>query len=105
MKQILILLAVVVISATAAHAEMVFDPVSGEHIFVNSQGKAYDTGRKIRGRTSEPDIINGEWDNRGNHYAPADPTGNTWRSDGAFMQKAAGGYINTQTGEFIPSTD
>jgi hypothetical protein len=47
-------------------------------------------------------VINGEWDTQGRHYAPAGG-GNAWRSDGVFMQKAAGGYINTQTGEFVPA--
>jgi hypothetical protein len=47
-------------------------------------------------------IINGEWDTQGRHYTPAGG-GNAWRDDGAFMQKAAGGYINTQTGQFIPA--
>lgn len=47
-------------------------------------------------------VINGEWDTQGRHYA-LDGNGNAWRSDGVFMQKAAGGYINTQTGEFVPA--
>ena len=39
----------------------------------------------------------------GTYYAPAGG-GNYIRStDGAFMQKAAGGYINTKTGQFVPS--
>jgi hypothetical protein len=29
--------------------------------------------------------------------------GNLWRSDGTFMQKAAGGYIDTKTGRFVPA--
>lgn len=45
-------------------------------------------------------IINGEWDTRGRHYTPAGG-GNAWRDDGTFMQKAAGGYIDTKTGEHI----
>lgn len=47
-------------------------------------------------------IINGEWDTQGNHYAPAGG-GNKWRQDGTFMQKAAGGYIDTKTGQFVPA--
>jgi hypothetical protein len=47
-------------------------------------------------------VINGEWDTRGRHYSPAGD-GNAWRDDGTFMQKAAGGYIDTKTGEFVPS--
>lgn len=47
-------------------------------------------------------IINGEWDNQGDHYTPAGG-GNKWRQDGTFMQKAAGGYIDTKTGRFVPS--
>ena len=43
-----------------------------------------------------------EWDTNGNHYTPAGG-GNKWRQDGTFMQKAAGGYIDTKTGQFIPS--
>ncbi len=46
--------------------------------------------------------INNEWDTNGNHYTPAGG-GNKWRQDGTFMQKAAGGYIDTKTGQFIPS--
>ncbi len=47
-------------------------------------------------------IINGEWDTHGQHYTPAGG-GNAWRSDGTFMQKAAGGYIDTKTGQFVPA--
>ena len=44
-----------------------------------------------------------EWDTQGNHYTPAGG-GNLIRdSDGAFMQKAAGGYIDTESGEFVPA--
>ena len=46
--------------------------------------------------------INGEWDTHGNHYTPAGG-GNKWRQDGTFMQKAAGGYIDTKTGQFVPA--
>ena len=46
--------------------------------------------------------ITGEWDSQGRHYTPAGGE-NAWRDDGVFMQKAAGGYINTQTGEFVPA--
>jgi len=46
--------------------------------------------------------INGEWDNNGRHYSPAGG-GNLWKDDGTFMQKAAGGYIDTKTGLFIPA--
>ncbi len=49
-------------------------------------------------------IIQGEWDTHGTHYTPAGG-GNKWRQDGTFMQKAAGGYIDTKTGQFIPSTE
>ena len=48
--------------------------------------------------------INGEWDTRGTHYTPAGG-GNKWRQDGTFMQKVAGGYIDTKTGQFIPSNE
>lgn len=47
-------------------------------------------------------IINNEWDTQGRHYTPAGG-GNKWRSDGTFMQKAAGGYIDSKTGQFIPA--
>lgn len=47
-------------------------------------------------------VINGEWDNQGRHYSPAGG-GNAWRDDGTFMQKAAGGYIDTKTGQFVPA--
>lgn len=47
-------------------------------------------------------IINGEWDTQGRHYTPAGD-GNRLRQDGTFMQKAAGGYIDTKTGQFVPS--
>jgi hypothetical protein len=49
-----------------------------------------------------PATINGEWDSKGNHYTPAGGD-NAWRSDGTFMQKAAGGYIDTKTGQFVPA--
>jgi len=42
------------------------------------------------------------WDTQGRHHTPAGG-GNLWRSDGSFMQKAAGGYIDTKTGQFVPS--
>ena len=42
-----------------------------------------------------------EWDAQGRHYTPAGGV-NLIRDDGTFMQKAAGGYINTDTGEFVP---
>lgn len=45
--------------------------------------------------------IHNEWDTQGRHYTPAGG-GNKWRSDGTFMQKAAGGYIDSKTGQFIP---
>jgi len=44
--------------------------------------------------------INGEWDTHGRHYTPAG-SGNAWRDDGTFMQKTAGGYIDTKTGQFV----
>jgi len=53
-------------------------------------------------QSRSPSIINGEWDNEGNHYTPAGG-GNLWRNDGTLMQKAAGGYINTKTGQFVPA--
>jgi len=43
-----------------------------------------------------------EWDTQGRHYTPAGG-GNLWRDDGTLMQKAAGGYIDTKTGQFIPA--
>ena len=49
-----------------------------------------------------PNIIMGEWDDKGNHYTSAGG-GNTWRSDGTFMQKSGRGYINTKTGQYIPA--
>lgn len=49
-----------------------------------------------------PTIIHGEWDTQGRHYTPAGG-GNIWRSDGTFMPKAAGGYIDTKTGLFVPA--
>ncbi len=52
--------------------------------------------------SQEHTIINGEWDSQGRHYTPAGG-GNAWRSDGTFMQKAGGGYIDTQTGQFVPA--
>ncbi len=52
--------------------------------------------------TNRSSNINGGWDNHGRHYSPAGG-GNAWRNDGTFMQKAAGGYIDTKTGQFIPS--
>jgi hypothetical protein len=54
------------------------------------------------GAQGDGTVINGEWDTRGRHYSPAGD-GNVWRDDGTFMQKAAGGYIDTKTGEFVPS--
>ena len=50
----------------------------------------------------QPHIINGEWDDQGNHYSSAGG-GNAWRSDGTFMQKTGTGYIDTKTGHFIPA--
>jgi len=52
-------------------------------------------------RNNPGTIINNGWDTNGNHYTPAGG-GNRWRQDGTFMQKAAGGYINTKTGKFVP---
>ena len=49
-----------------------------------------------------PYTINGEWDTQGRHYTPAGG-GNAWRDDGTLMQKAAGGYIDTTTGQFVPA--
>lgn len=57
----------------------------------------------IQAHGTEPGTtINGEWDTHGKHYTPAG-NGNKWRQDGTFMQKAAGGYIDTRTGEFAPA--
>lgn len=63
-------------------------------------------GNKYQGKQganrNDHSIINGEWDTQGRHYTPAGG-GNAWRDDGTFMQKAAGGYIDTKTGKFIPA--
>ena len=46
--------------------------------------------------------MNGGFDSEGNHYSSAGG-GNAIRdSDGTFMQKTGGGYIDTSTGEFVP---
>ena len=52
---------------------------------------------------SAPFLIMGDYDNQGNHYTPFGG-GNLLRSDGTIMQKSAGGYVNTKTGRFTPST-
>ena len=41
------------------------------------------------------------FDDQGNHYMSAGG-GNAWRSDGTFMQKTGGGFIDTKTGGFVP---
>jgi|MTBAKMStandDraft_1061839.scaffolds.fasta_scaffold01341_3 hypothetical protein len=68
--------------------------------FENKYGRKSSSPGKQK--SEPPTIIHGEWDNKGNHYTPAGG-GNAWRSDGTFMQKAAGGYIDTKTGKFIPT--
>lgn len=49
-----------------------------------------------------PTVISNQWDNKGRHYAPTGRRGNAWRSDGVFMIKVSGGYVNSRTGEFVP---
>ena len=49
-----------------------------------------------------PTVIQNQWDNKGRHYAPAAGKKNAWRSDGVFMIKVSGGYINSKTGQFVP---
>ena len=65
---------------------------SRENINSNSQG-----GNIIHDNQTAP-----EWDTQGRHYTPAGG-GNLWRDDGTLMQKAAGGYIDTKTGQFVPA--
>jgi len=68
--------------------------------FANKYGSK--SSSPVKQKSDSQTIIHGEWDNKGNHYTPAGG-GNAWRSDGTFMQKAAGGYIDTKTGQFIPA--
>ena len=70
-----------------------FCPKVGDMYHCNSEDRHYEN----QGAT-----INGEWDTKGNHYTPAGG-GNKWKQDGTFMQKAAGGYIDTKTGQFVPA--
>lgn len=72
-----------------------FCPKAGDRYLCDPEDKHYE---------NQGIIINNEWDTKGNHYTPAGG-GNKWRQDGTFMQKAAGGYIDTKTGRFIPSTE
>ena len=68
-----------------------------------SYGGAYAEGYGAEEASSEVNSnINGEWDTKGRHYTPAGG-GNAWRDDGTFMQKSGAGYINTKTGQFVPS--
>ncbi len=63
--------------------------------------------RRAKSKTRKNKIIydnqtSPEWDTQGKHYTPAGG-GNLWRDDGTFMQKAASGYIDTKTGQFVPA--
>ena len=60
-----------------------------------------------RGRTSSGTVSSGSqqgmFDTNGTYYVP-DGAGNHIKTDdGTFMQGVAGGVINTQTGEFMPT--
>ena len=75
-------------------------PVSGGAIDLETGTFCPKTGDRYH--CNEGTTINNEWDTHGNHYTPAGG-GNKWRQDGTFMQKAAGGYIDTKTGQFVPA--
>ena len=104
-KLVIILFSIFLFSAQAQAADPYED---GYDDGQENQGQWSDNEEYLDGyKDSQRDnqqgtTINGEWDTRGTHYTPAG-TGNKWREDGTFMQKAAGGYIDTKTGQFIPS--
>jgi len=74
---------------------------SGEY-YIGYRSQVTNSYSYGKSKEHHPNIINGEWDDRGNHYSSAGG-GNAWRSDGTFMQKTGGGYIDTKTGQFIPA--
>ncbi|MDD2317500.1 MAG: hypothetical protein PHD57_09165 [Desulfobacterales bacterium] len=108
MKKLIVILFAVLLLSVPAIAD---DPYEIERqnltrrLIENNQpsheeiGEEEEESRKHRGA-----VIQGEWDTHGRHYTPAG-SGNKVRQDGTFMQKAAGGYIDTKTGKFVPSTD
>ncbi len=59
-----------------------------------------DTSDQQAPQGQAPTVVSNQWDDKGNHYAPA--AGGAWRSDGVFMIRVAGGYVNSRTGEFVP---
>ena len=99
---IMIVLAVCFGCATAS-AQQVHDPQTGKYYEVDGSRNVISGDREGDNINQQEGVnIHGEWDTAGNHYSPAGQ-GNKVRQDGTFMQKAAGGYIDTQTGQFIPS--
>jgi hypothetical protein len=50
-----------------------------------------------------PTNISGKFDAQGRYYTPAGGGNLVRTTDGTFMQKAAGGYIDTKTGTFVPA--
>lgn len=105
MKKITIILLSIFLFSTHAQAN---DPYEDRYDDAQeNQGQWSDNEKYLDGyedaqRNKQHTTINGEWDTQGDHYTPAGG-GNKWRQDGTFMQKAAGGYIDTKTGQFIPS--
>jgi hypothetical protein len=65
-------------------------------------------GSRGKGRSGDRGIDQGGGnhgfvDNYGRHYSPAGGENVIRDEDGTLMQKAAGGYIDTKTGKFIPA--
>ena len=100
MKKLLITLALILSLSVFAHAQ------SGDQNYEEGHdGATENQGERSNNEDGQQGAtIDGEWDTHGTHYTPAGG-GNKWRQDGTFMQKAAGGYIDTKTGRFIPSTE
>lgn len=103
MKKFIAILFTVLLLSVPASA---FDPYADDPYETERQNL---TKRLIKNIQTSHDeekhtVIQGEWDTHGKHYTPA-TDGNKYRQDGTFMQKAAGGYIDTKTGRFVPSND
>jgi hypothetical protein len=70
--------------------------------FENKYGRR-EKGRRGDSVTDQGNENRGFVDNHGQHYSPAGGQNVIRDSDGTFMQKTAGGYIDTKTGKFIPA--
>ncbi len=104
MKKLIIVLFSVLLLSVPTQAADTYDDDTEDQYQWNVGKKYLDDCDDDRRNDQRGVVIQGEWDTHGKHYTPAGPE-NKWRQDGTLMQKAAGGYIDTKTGKFIPSTE